>query len=589
MSEMERQQNNLGGRVNEMKYLYIVIGLSFLVALPVLFMGFPVDGHDSPSQFNLYAAFSRQVWMGELYPRWLIDMNGGFGSPVFFFYPPMAYYITTFFSVFIGQPTTDNMIWQQLGLSAGLAIIGSGIACYLWLKEITSVPAAAIGSVVYLIVPYHISIDLFTRGALAEVWAFVWMPLILKFVKILYQKPVIGLIGLALSYSMLVMTHLPTALIFSLIPICYGLVLQTGERRKIQLLLMILGMGIGIGIADIYLMPALTARNYVSFDSNPLSHLHYARNFLFSFSADDYSPYIVQLTIILVTMISGILFCVLANKNLRLLNLEQKFWLVIAGVSIFLMTPLSQPIWQLIPILQSIQFPYRFNAVLCVAYTGLLAVTLSNFSFNKQHFSGDWRKKILIYGTAVLCCVWVGFFIEAVIKEKPSEYKEYIKKMYGQKLDFVEHMPQTARLDRLDSLIVEKRESGSSYLVRATDKQVQTEVIQWKPRDIVLSVETNKSANLVVGQFYYPGWKAAFYPDSGKPLTNLSVEPSEEGLLSVQILEESGRLELNLTNQTEQSGLFVSIASIAALFLLALGLNMFWKRFTGEKIEFNNG
>lgn len=589
MTEMERQQNNLNGRASKMKYLYMVIGLSIIVALPVLFMGFPVDGHDSPSQFNLYSAFSRQIWLGEAYPKWLFDMNGGFGSPVFFFYPPLAYYITTFFSGIFGQPATDNMIWQQLGFSAGLAIIGSAIACYSWLKEITNPTTAVISSVIYLIVPYHISIDLFTRGALAEIWAFVWMPMILKFVKVLYQKPVIGLIGLSLSYSLLVMTHLPTALIFSLIPICYGLVLQTGERRKIQLLLMILGMGIGIGIADIYLMPALTARNYISFDPHPLSPLYYARNFLFSFSADDYSSYIFQLTIILVTMITGILFCVLANKNLRLLNREQTFWLVIAVVSIFMMTPFSQPIWQLSPILQSIQFPYRFNAVLCVAYTGLLAVTLSNVSFTKNYFSGDWRRKLLTYGTGVLCFVWVMFFVNAVITEKPSEYKEYVEKMYSQKLDFAEHMPQTALLGRLDSLIAERRESGSPYLLRVKDKQVRAKITQWKPRNVILSVETAKSANLVVGQFYYPGWEATFYPDLGKPPTNLSVMPSEEGLLSVQIPEESGRLEFSLTNESEQSGLFVSLASLAALGLLALGLNVFKKRFPEEKTKFNNG
>ena len=589
MENPERQKNNLNGRADQRKYLYIVAAASFIIALPVLYSGFPFDGHDSPSQFNLYGAFVRQIWMGEAYPRWLTDMNDGFGSPVFFFYPPLAYYITTFFSFILGQPATDHMIWQQLGLSAGAAIIGSGVACYLWLKETASPLAAAIASVIYLIIPYHISVDLFTRGALAEVWAFVWMPLVLKFVKVIDRKPVTGLVGLALSYSLLIMTHLPTTLIFSLVPICYGLFLVSGDKRKVQLLIMILGMGVGIGIADVYLLPALEARNYISFDSNPLSALFYGKNFLFPFSADEYSPYILRLTILLVTMILGTLLFALTNKNLRLLNREQMFWLAVAVLSIFMMTPLSKPVWQLIPLLQSIQFPYRFNAVLCVAYAGLLAGALSNFSFTREYLADNWRKKIFIYGTAVLCCVWIGFFVEAVVKEKPSEHKEYVEKMYKLKLEFVEHMPGTARLEKLGSLIAERRKSGFPYLLRSDSNQVQTEVVQWKPRNIVLNVETVKPENLVIGQFYYPGWEAIFYPGSGDSPIGLPVTPSEEGLLSVQIPEASGQLKIDLTRQTEQSGLTISLASIAVLGLLALGLNMFKKRFRMEENELNNG
>ena len=37
-----------------------------------------------------------QLWSGELYPRWLLGMNSGFGSPTFFVYGPLPYYAAAF-------------------------------------------------------------------------------------------------------------------------------------------------------------------------------------------------------------------------------------------------------------------------------------------------------------------------------------------------------------------------------------------------------------------------------------------------------------------------------------------------------------
>ena len=70
---------------------------SALLVLPVWLQG-GTQGHDLFHHLLSGHYFARQLWQGELYPRWLMAMNGGFGSPTFFFYPPLPYYVSALFA-----------------------------------------------------------------------------------------------------------------------------------------------------------------------------------------------------------------------------------------------------------------------------------------------------------------------------------------------------------------------------------------------------------------------------------------------------------------------------------------------------------
>src|SRR5450759_2999174 len=72
---------------------YVLILLfSLLVCSPMLW----IDRlYGSSLQLNLVwlRNFTVQLSQGELYPRWLIEMNLGTGSPVFYFYAPFPFYV----------------------------------------------------------------------------------------------------------------------------------------------------------------------------------------------------------------------------------------------------------------------------------------------------------------------------------------------------------------------------------------------------------------------------------------------------------------------------------------------------------------
>src|SRR5216684_7565319 len=113
--------------------LSLVICYCVLFSLPLLFYGFPVSTHDGRLHRMWLSNFQAQLWAGEAYPRWLQGMNGGLGSPAFFFYPPVPYFIT---SLLYPLFRTQSSIWQELGLGAAIGMTASGLCAYAWLKQI---------------------------------------------------------------------------------------------------------------------------------------------------------------------------------------------------------------------------------------------------------------------------------------------------------------------------------------------------------------------------------------------------------------------------------------------------------------------
>src|SRR3979409_34623 len=105
-------------KVFELKLFPIVViaGAGLIFTLPAIIYGIPFFSDDGVSHHALwYTQFSTQLWAGDLYPRWLMGMNEGLGSPVFYYYPPVAFFLTSLPKpIFPG----DAYGWHQLGLSA---------------------------------------------------------------------------------------------------------------------------------------------------------------------------------------------------------------------------------------------------------------------------------------------------------------------------------------------------------------------------------------------------------------------------------------------------------------------------------------
>jgi uncharacterized membrane protein len=228
---------------------------SVVLGLPLLVLGFPL-GHDSPWHLIYQKHFATQFWEGELYPRWLAGANAELGSPMFFIYGPVPYWVGSLVRPLVSWLAAPDGESVEAAWSAFAGLLVAGLAAYLWLRGVTGAGAAAAGAVIYMMMPYHLMMDLYIRSALAEHWAFVWMPLVLYFVRRLAEGNRAALPGLAVAYALLIMSHLFSALLFSGFAAAYAWLCLPERDRRAAAARVVCGWGLGVGLSAIYLAPA---------------------------------------------------------------------------------------------------------------------------------------------------------------------------------------------------------------------------------------------------------------------------------------------------------------------------------------------
>lgn len=551
----------------------VVCACGLLLSAPLLLYGAPTGG-DALFHAMWHRNFSAQLAAGDLYPRWLLQMNGGLGSPAFFFYAPLPYYVAAIFTLFLPAGAYGLL---HVGASLSLSLVASGLIAYLWLKETTNQAAAACAAIIYMLAPYHLGTDVYTRVALAEVWAFVWMPLALYFVRRLEAGSTrLALAGLALGYAALILTHLPTTLIFSLVPPCYAFFVCAPPRRRTRVALATIGgMSLGLGLAAVYLVPALTTQAFVSL-GDLLPELYHQRWLqLTNINPDEFDG---RITVAALTTL-GLVACaaVLARSTgddeatQHRFKPERLFWIVVSLGCLLLMTPVSGMVWRIVKPLQTIQFPWRFNAVLCVAVAALVAHAAAR-TFRRRPPLGALDVAALALAVA-LVLYWLCFNYSLARQAHPALRgdtaarldAEFVKRQ-EQMRDAPEYRPATAAstqavaFDELMARICRAGDRPAQVCVVAGAGEVAVD--SWRPREIELSVTTANGVALNVSQFHYPGW-AAYLDGQRHPLA-----PSQpDGLLHLSVPAGAHRIKLRLRHTAaEDAGIVVSAASLVLLF-----------------------
>jgi uncharacterized membrane protein len=196
----------------KIRNLSIIGPAAVVLALPMLVHGPMLEGHDTTEHLNFARHFSEQFWAGERYPHWLAGMNHGLGSPTFFVFPPFPSYVYTLLEP-LGRVCHFNAF--QHGRISSPAWLWD--LCISLAHTMASRRVAVVGAILYMLMPYHLTVDYYRRTALPECWAFVWMPLVLYFSARAMRQERIYLVGLTVAYAFLILSHLISVLIFSFI------------------------------------------------------------------------------------------------------------------------------------------------------------------------------------------------------------------------------------------------------------------------------------------------------------------------------------------------------------------------------------
>ena len=206
--------------------LFILVLAAVALGLPMLIYGPMIRGHDTVEHLNFSRHFADQFWGGEWYPRWLLGMNHGLGSASFFVYPPLPAYVFALL-----RPGEILFHFNAFRLQEFLALFGSGVTAFVWVRTMASRQIAVACGVLYMLMPYHLTVDFYRRTALPECWALLWMPLILYFTVNVMRRRRGSVLGLALAFALLIVSHLVSVLIFSLIPLLVALVFSVSGQK----------------------------------------------------------------------------------------------------------------------------------------------------------------------------------------------------------------------------------------------------------------------------------------------------------------------------------------------------------------------
>jgi 6-pyruvoyl-tetrahydropterin synthase related domain len=556
--QMRWTNNGLGGS----RYwgVTLILAASIGLGFPALHNGMP-DGHDSYEHVSRYSSVASQFREGEIYPRWLANMNSGLGSPALFVYAPLPYFVPGLVSPLLRLVFGKNEL-LELGVSVWLALSLSGISAWLWLRLVASSRAATIAAILYMLMPYHLTIDLYTRGAVAEMWAFVWMPLTLYFsMQLIRKRSRVALVGLAMSYAALVFTHLLIAFIFTPIILAVTVCLATTGHRLLAIRNAGASLVLGLGLSAVYVIPALAHERSIPSKRDYLAQT-YDRHFIFAGRAwtgtsfeDRYLRKVSWLTLsTAAAAIGAFLLSLGSNRKSR----HELFWVVVMLVSLTMMLPVSNSLWKIIPALPAIQFPWRFNTILALAAAALLASAV-------DAARGSWSawRVLVSAGLACVAFLWMGVAAKEIVFRPP--WKPAMTRPFGDTLIAV-----WARWTDPQFLTAE---GVAALNARSTIREGLHGAIvvgQWSPRDIRFTSNTQNDNWLIARRFYYPGWIAT--TEAGRAL---AVGPSPgTGLIQVNV--PGGRNEVHLMlpwGSTEKLGGGLSaLCGLLASALLLSGL-----------------
>ena len=360
--------------------VYIALLIGLLAVLPFFVFG-NTRGHTAATNLAWHLGFVYEIGAGTVYPRWLSGGWAGLGSPTFYFYGPLPFYVSALFQWILNS---DPSGWHALGASFGSSAVLSGVFAFLWLRGHVAPGVAAVCAVVYVVLPYHYEFDLLRRSALGEGWAYVWMPLILFGADRLVAGRGGALLIVILGYVGLLTSHLPASVIFGWLPPLYILFAAPHLRawRAIQVLA---GFTLALGLVAPYLAPALLTQDYVSLDTVMWTGAYrYSEHFLWLSLAHVLSdPFIFRLHVVFSLVCFGIVGCgilifLYGRREVGQGPALVLFWRLVALFVIFVVTPPSQSLWEFSSVLPKVQFPWRFLILLDVAFVWLLATAITS-------------------------------------------------------------------------------------------------------------------------------------------------------------------------------------------------------------------
>lgn len=498
--------------------IFWVTLVSFALIAPALFWGIP-SNKDLHHHFRLALPFYEALSNGHFYPGWLAQSNSGYGDASFRFYPPGLYYFLA-----LTRTITGNWYSGSLLAIGCLFAIGS-LGIYVWAREYVSSRSAMWAGILYAFAPYHIN-QIYQAFLFAEFAAAAILPFVFAFAaRVCARRRPADIAGLAASYGLLVLTHVPLTVIGSLALAIYVLTSLKPKERLRTLLCFALSLSLGLAASACYWITMVSELSWVRADNiRPDPSVYYGYNFLLStFSSDNPSVWWVNILLLSTVAMFWPGFAMFKNKSPRA-TINKRAVLLLLLMTVFMATPLSRPLWTLIRPLQQTQFPWRWMALTSMAAPIVFALAI-------PFWTRMWRegKRPVLLIAAGTIAMSIAFSAAHTIGEAA----------YLDKSEFastLSSLPGSEGVSQWWPVWVKEPLEPMNTAVDARDRMVS--IKSWEPERRVFAIDSGEAGEARARTFYYPHWVAT---SNGKLL---ATRPAEDGALLISLPAEAGTVEL---------------------------------------------
>ena len=429
--------------------------------------------------------------------------------------------------------------------------------------------------------PYHFEIDLWRRQDIGELTNYIWMPLVLYYTDKIFEGRE-AIVGVAVSYCLLMLSHLPSALLFSIALGCYVWVTLWHRHSWRYLPQFAAAIFIGVLLAAVYWVPALFSEQYVRADKlwTPYFDFH---KWFFPIDAaphhdGDSRAFADRLfTVIGATTAMFALFWLVAFRW-REKFAAKKIWGILAlmAVAWFLMSSWSTFVWEAVPVLWKVQFPWRIAMVIDLATAIAALHALHCLYVHRDRFSA-----IALLAALVLLGVCL-FTANVMQKLDPYDNAWWVVGRDGAVSNGLDAPEYTTRWNPIRSGDTSRLIAGRAPLT-FDEAAGQVAVSAWAPRRIELQVSLRRNTVVSVRQFYFPNWRAHIVDGAAVELKPAAAN----GLLALHLPAGNYRVQLQLIPlQQELIGSAVSVVGVALLLLWSMWRRRFRSR---RKIAVQSG
>ncbi len=501
-------------RLRWMPVLSIVTAV-FTVEIPFFYFGTP-SGHDV--EFHLYSWLEvlGQWKHGIIYPRWAALAHFSYGEPRFVFYPPASWTLGGIVSaIFPWTIASPSYIF--------LVLVLAGCSMFLLARRWFDRRNATFAAVLYAVNPYHLVI-VYWRSAFAELLASCLVPLLVLLVwkAAEGERRVIVPLGLLLAAAWL--TNAPAAVM-----IHYSLTLLVvffAWTRKSPSLFVIAAVAVVLGasLSAFYLFPAIYEQKWVEIANAVSAGSRPADNFLFIHTSDaDHDAFNRTISWLAVLESTMILVAAIMSKFWR--DQRRQRWSALAlwaTACVFLMCPLSLFLWNTLPKLQFMQFPWRW--LLCLSMMFVVFVTAG--------FPRWWQKAIVCFlSLAVIIGAW--HYIQAPWWDTAADLREMQDNLAtGAGYEGTdEYTPLGADPSAIDK--------DARKVTMAGPAHAAIDILNWGAESKSFTVQSSAADQIVLRLFRYPAWRVEVngreVQTTGREGTGQMLVPVSAGMNRVEI------------------------------------------------------